>query len=523
MNLQDMALGIELGSTRIKAVLIDEDHKCVASGSFSWQNQLVDGVWTYELSDAVSGVRACYRALQADVEEKFGEKITKVAAIGISGMMHGYLALDKEDKQLAPFRTWRNTITETAAEELSKLFAFNIPQRWSIAHLYQAILNGEAHTKNIAKLTTLSGYIHYLLTGVSAIGVCEASGMFPYNDASGDFDLERINKFDSLVENYGFSWRLRDILPKVLPAGVNAGFLTEAGAALLDETGILQPGIPLCPPEGDAGTGMIATGAVVPGTGSISAGTSAFSMQILDKPLKKYYPEIDVIATPSGKTVAMAHTNTCTSEIDAWVNLIADSIMAMGLPVDMNALYETMYKKALEGDADCNGILAYNYFAGEPLSATPVGRPMLVRLPESRLTIANLMRAQLYGAIATLKLGMDMLRDEEGVVSTKMLGHGGYFKTAGVGQQILADALNMPISTLETAGEGGPWGMAILASYMCRKEDGQSVEEYLEKKVFQNAKSTCLQPNLEGVAGFRSYMQRYVACLPAQRLAEKLQ
>lgn len=523
MNLQDMVLGIELGSTRIKAVLIDKDHNCVASGSFSWQNQLTDGVWTYALSEAIRGIRACYRALQADVEKKFGEKITKVAAIGISGMMHGYLALDKDDKQLAPFRTWRNTITEKAAGELSELFAFNIPQRWSIAHLYQAILNGEEHVKNIAKLTTLSGYIHYLLTGVSAIGVCEASGMFPYDDASGDFDRERMKKFDSLVENYGFSWRLQDILPKVLTAGENAGFLTEAGAKLLDETGVLQPGIPLCPPEGDAGTGMIATGAVVPGTGSISAGTSAFSMQILDKPLNKYYPEIDVIATPSGKTVAMAHTNTCTSEIDAWVNLIADGIKAMGLPVDMNVLYETLYKKALEGEADCDGILAYNYFAGEPLSATPVGRPMLVRLPESRLTIANLMRAQLYGAIATLKLGMDMLHREEGVVSTKMLGHGGYFKTAGVGQQILADALNMPITTMETAGEGGPWGMAILASYMCRKDTNESVEEYLEKKVFQNAKSVCLQPNPAGVAGFKRYMDRYKACLQAEQAAAMLQ
>ena len=523
MNLENTFLGIELGSTRIKAVLIDEDHNPIASGSFSWENDLVDGVWVYPLEKAIEGLRACYADLQKNVQEKFGKSLTRVAAMGVSGMMHGYLVLDKDGKQIAPFRTWRNTITAPAAEALTELFQFNIPQRWSIAHLYQAILNEEAHIKNIARLTTLSGYIHGLLTGENVVGVGEASGMFPYDDAAGDFDAARVAQFDELVKTYDFPWTLRDILPVVKRAGQPAGSLTKAGAALLDETGTLEAGIPLCPPEGDAGTGMVATGAVFPRTGSISAGTSAFSMQVLERPLKKYYPEIDVVATPAGKTVAMAHTNTCTSEIDAWVNLIADGMRTMGIAVDMNTLYPTLYRKALEGEADCSGIIAFNYFAGEPLTATETGRPMLVRLPDSRLTIANLMRSQLYGAIATLKIGMDMLAREEQVESDKLLGHGGFFKTPVVGQQIMADALNVPITTMETAGEGGPWGMALLAAYMLQKADGESLEDYLQNRVFATAKSSCVCPTTEGAKGFAAYLDRYIACLPAQKAAAKLQ
>ena len=519
MDLQNTVLGIELGSTRIKAVLVDENHNVIASGSYGWENQLANGVWTYALEDAVAGVRTCYSRLRQDIQEKFGQPLRRVAAIGISGMMHGYLVFDRGGNQLAPFRTWRNTITAPAAKELMELFRFNIPQRWSIAHLYQAILNGEDHVVNIHRLTTLSSYIHHLLTGKHVMGINEASGMFPYDDDAKDFDAARLSLFDSLVAPYGFPWKLRDILPEVLPAGAAAGTLTAEGAALLDETGTLEAGIPLCPPEGDAGTGMVATGAVLPRTGSISAGTSAFSLQVLERPLKNYYPEIDVVATPAGKTVAMAHTNTCTSEIDVWVNLIADSAQAMGWPVDMNELYPALYRKALEGDADCSGIITFNYFAGEPLTQTENGRPMLVRLPESKLTLANLMRSQLYGAIATLKIGMDMLAREEQVESDTLLGHGGFFKTPGVGQQILADALNVPISTMETAGEGGPWGMALLASFMHRKEAGESLEDYLQQKVFSDAKSTVAQPDPAGVAGFRKYLERYNTCIPAQQAA----
>ena len=522
MEFQNMILGIELGSTRIKAVLIDENHQPVATGSYAWENDLVDGVWTYPLEKAVAGVRACYSDLRQEVQIKYGHSLRRVAAIGISGMMHGYLVFDQEGCQIAPFRTWRNTITGPAAAELTELFRFNIPQRWSIAHLYQAILNKEDHVPRIGKLTTLSGYIHGLLTGEHVIGINEASGMFPYDDETKDFDTARLAQFDTLVKPYGFPWTLRDIFPKVLPAGAVAGFLTQEGAALLDETGTLEAGIPLCPPEGDAGTGMVATGAVLPRTGSISAGTSSFSLQVLERPLKSYYPEIDVVATPAGKTVAMAHTNTCTSEIDAWVNLIADAATAMGWPADKNELFPSLYRKALEGDPDCGGIIAFNYFAGEPLTHTENGRPMLVRLPESKLTIANLMRSQLYGAIATLKIGMDMLAKEEQVESDKLLGHGGFFKTPGVGQQIMADALNVPISTMETAGEGGPWGMALLAAYMHRKEAEESLEDYLTNKVFCHAKSCVIQPDPQGVAGFRRYLERYQACIPAQQAADAL-
>ena len=519
MNLSTATLGIELGSTRIKAVLIDENHNPIASGSYSWENRLVQGVWVYPLEQAVEGIRACYADLRRDVQEKFGQELTRVAAIGISGMMHGYLVFDKDGRQLAPFRTWRNTITGPAATELTELFQFNIPQRWSIAHLYQAILNGEPHVKNIASLCTLSTYIHRLLTGNTVVGVGEASGMFPYDQESGDFDAARVAQFDQLIADREFPWTLRQILPQVLPAGVNAGFLTPEGAALLDETGTLEAGIPFCPPEGDAGTGMVATGAVMPRTGSVSAGTSAFAMLVLEHPLKGYYPEIDVITTPTGATVAMAHTNTCTSEIDAWVKLIADAALVMGWPLDMNELYTNLFKAALDGKSDCDGIISFNYFAGEPLTATEIGRPMVVRLPESKLSIRNFMRSQLYGAIATLKLGVDLLVEKENVQTDKLLGHGGYFKTAEVGQQFLADALETPISTMETAGEGGPWGMAILAAYMVRQEEGETMEEYLKNKVFASAKSSTLAPTIEGIAGFRSYIQRYKAALQAEKAA----
>ena len=519
MDYSICVLGIELGSTRIKGVLIDENHQVIASGSYGWENKLENGVWTYELADAVKGVQACFAELKADAEAKFGQPLKKVAAIGISGMMHGYLVFDKEGNQLAPFRTWRNTITAPAAGELTELFRFNIPQRWSIAHLYQAILNQEGHINEIARLTTLSGYIHTLLTGEFATGIDEASGMFPYDDAIGDYDAERVAKFDALVAPYGFSWKLKEILPKVYPAGACAGKLTAEGAKLLDVSGTLEAGIPMCPPEGDAGTGMVATGAVHPRTGSISAGTSAFSLQVLERPLKGYYPQIDVCCTPGGKTVAMAHCNNCTSDIDAWVGMIADAAKVLGAEVDKNELYGRLFRAALEGEADCGGIVSVNYLAGEHLTETQVGRPMVVRLPGAKMTAANFMRAQLNAAIATLAYGMQMLKDKEQVESDMLLGHGGFFKTPVVGQQILANALNVPITTMETAGEGGPWGMALLAAYMVRKADGETMEEYLKNKVFADAKSVSVDPDPAGVAGFQVYLERYKAVLAAEKAA----
>ncbi|MBQ2892788.1 MAG: ATPase [Oscillospiraceae bacterium] len=522
MDLNSAVIGIELGSTRIKAVLIDENHQVLASGAYSWQNSLENGVWVYPLEAAVAGVRACYGQLREQFEAKYGQKLRRVAAIGISGMMHGYLVLDKDGNQLAPFRTWRNTITAQAAQELTELFKFNIPQRWSIAHLYQAILGNEEHLPRIHKLTTLSGYIHNLLTGLWVTGVGEASGMFPYDENTKGFDPGRVAQFNELIKEKNLPWTLLDIMPQIIQCDAQAGCLTAAGAALLDETGALEAGIPMCPPEGDAGTGMVATNAVAPRTGSVSAGTSSFALLVLDKPMKGYYTEIDVACTPAGKTVAMAHTNTCTSEIDAWVNLIADAARTMGWPVDMNTLYPTLFHKALEGAPDCDGIISFNYFAGEPMSGTETGRPMVVRLPESKLTIANFMRSQLYGAIATLKLGMDMLAEKEQVETDRLMGHGGFFKTPGVGQQILADALNVPITTMETAGEGGPWGMALLAAYMRRHENGEKLEDYLQNKVFSNAKGSCLNPDPAGVAGFESYMRRYKAALNAQNAAAEM-
>ena len=515
-DLEQAVLGLELGSTRIKAVLIDENHRPIASGDYAWENRLENGIWTYDLEEVIKGLRACYRALADDVEQSFGQRPRRFAAMGISGMMHGYLVFDKAGELLVPFRTWRNTITGQAAAELTERFRFNIPQRWSIAHLYQAILNGEEHVKDVALLTTLSGYIHLRLTGENVVGVGEASGMFPYDRESGDFSAAHVERFDALVADRGFLWKLRDILPGVLPAGAPAGVLTAEGAALLDETGLLEPGIPLCPPEGDAGTGMVATGAVLPRTGSISAGTSSFALLVLERELKGCYPEIDVVATPSGQPVAMAHTNTCTSDVDAWVRLFGEFYELMGQKADLGELFPKLFRKALEGEPDCGGLVSFNYFSGEPVTGTETGRPMFTRLPGEGFTLANFMRAQLYGAIATLKLGIDLLVEQEHVETDRLLGHGGFFKTEGVGRQIMADALGVPISTMTTAGEGGPWGMALLAAYLCRKGEGETMEDYLEK-VFSQADSQTSRPDPAGSAGFQTYIRRYTACLPAER------
>ncbi|MCF2679599.1 FGGY-family carbohydrate kinase [Faecalicatena contorta] len=502
-------LGIEFGSTRIKAVLIDEAHNPIASGDHVWENRLDNGIWTYTLDDIWTGLRDSYQKMAADVKEKYGVTLKKIGAIGFSAMMHGYMAFDKEGNLLVPFRTWRNSITGPSAEALTELFQYNIPQRWSIAHLYQAILNDEEHVKDIAYFTTLSGYIHWKLTGEKVLGVGDASGMFPIDPETKDYDAAMIQKFDELVADKNYPWKLKEILPKVLVAGEHAGTLTEEGARLLDETGTLEAGIPLCPPEGDAGTGMVATNSVAKRTGNVSAGTSVFAMVVLEKELKKVYSEIDLVTTPDGSLVAMAHANNCTSDLNAWVGLFKEFAESFGIDVDMNKLFGTLYNKALEGDADCGGLLSYGYLSGENITGVSEGRPMFVRSPESKFNLANFMRAHLFTALGALKVGMDILLKEENVAIDSILGHGGLFKTKGVGQSILAAAIDAPVSVMETAGEGGPWGMALLAAYMLDKAEDETLQAYLSEKVFGDNKGTSMDPVKADVEGFEVFIERY--------------
>lgn len=513
------ALGIEFGSTRIKAVLIDAQNQPIASGSHDWENHLKNNIWTYPLEEVWSGLQDCYANLKKEVKEKYGVTITTFGAMGFSAMMHGYLAFDEKDEQLAEFRTWRNTITEQASEELSKVFQFHIPQRWSIAHLYQAILNGEEHVKDVRFFTTLAGYIHWQLTGEKAIGIGDAAGMFPIDSATKDWDVNMIGQFDQLVEAKAFPWKLEELLPKVLVAGDEAGVLTEAGAKLLDTEGDLQAGIPVCPPEGDAGTGMAATNSVAVRTGNVSAGTSVFAMAVLENPLSKPYDEIDMVTTPAGDPVAMVHCNNCTSDLNAWVNLLKECVEAFGVKVDMNTLFGTLYNKALEGDADCGGLLAYNYFSGEHITGFEEGRPMFVRKPESKFNLANFMRVHLSTSLGALKTGMDILTKQEHVELDKMLGHGGLFKTKGVGQRILAAAIDTPVYVMETAGEGGAWGIALLASYMLNKEEGESLTSYLAQKVFGGEEGERMDPVASDVEGFEAFMQNYKKGLAIERAA----
>ena len=512
-------LGIELGSTRIKAVLIDEDNNTIASGSHEWENQLVNGIWTYSLDAIWTGLQDSYRDLAADVKKKYDVEVETLAAIGFSAMMHGYMPFNKDGELLVPFRTWRNTITGQASEELSKLFNYHIPQRWSIAHLYQAILNGEEHVPDVDFITTLEGYIHWKLTGEKVIGVGEASGMFPIDIATRDFNARMIAQFDELIAPKGFSWKLEDILPKCLLAGDDAGKLTEEGAKLLDVSGKLKAGIPLCPPEGDAGTGMVATNSVATRTGNVSAGTSVFAMLVLEKDLKKPYEEIDLVTTPTGNLVAMVHCNNCTSDLNAWVNIFKEFSEAFGVEVDMNKLFGTLYNKALEGDKDCGGLLAYNYFSGEHVTGFDEGRPLFVRSPESKFNLANFMRVNLYTSLGALKVGLDILLKEEDVKIDRITGHGGLFKTKGVGQKILAAAMNSPIFVMETAGEGGAWGIALLASYMVNKKDGETLDDFLNNRVFAGNTGLEMQPDPEDVAGFDVFTARYKAGLPIERAA----
>ena len=512
-------LGIEFGSTRIKAVLVDDANKPIASGSHEWENQLKDGIWTYSIDMIWEGLQHAYKEMTEDVEKQYGVKVEKLAALGFSAMMHGYMAFGADDEILVPFRTWRNAITEEASEKLTKLFNYNIPQRWSIAHLYQAILNGEDHVKDIKFQTTLAGYIHWKLTGRKVLGVGEASGMFPIDIATGKFNQTMVDAFNKEVEGKGYPWKLLDIFPEVLTAGENAGELTAEGAKLLDPTGTLQAGCPLCPPEGDAGTGMVATNSVARRTGNVSAGTSVFSMVVLEKELSKVYPELDLVTTPSGDLVAMVHCNNCTSDLNAWVNIFKEFAEAFGVDVDMNKLFGTLYNKAMEGDVNGGNLLAYNYISGENITGMEEGRPMFVRTPNSKFNLANFMRVNLYTALGALKIGMDLLLKEEGVQVDKLLGHGGLFKTKGVGQQILADAMNTPISVMETAGEGGAWGIAVLASYMVQKDEGESLGDYLNNKVFAGQEGSELAPDPEGVKGFDEFIEIYKAGLPIQRAA----
>ena len=516
MDLTKTVLGIELGSTRIKAVLIDQRHIPIAQGDHEWENQLVNGIWTYSMEAVHSGLQHCFANLKADVKAKFGQELSTVGAIGVSAMMHGYLPFDKDGRQLAEFRTWRNTITGPAAEELTALFGFNIPQRWSIAHLYQAMLNGEEHVKNIAYLTTLAGYIHWQLTGEKVMGVGEASGMFPIDSRKLDYDEDMLRKFQVLT-----GVQLRQILPRVLTAGESGGTLTESGARFLDPSGTLLPGIPVAPCEGDAGTGMAATNSVRPRTGNVSAGTSDFAMIVTEKPLG-VHREIDMVTTPAGAPVAMVHCNNCTSDINAWVNLFAEYSELMGLPVNKGELFTKLFRKALEGDADCGGLMSFNYFSGEGVTDLDEGRPLFGRMPNAKFTLANFMRTHLLSALATLKIGLDILTQTEQVPIDKLYGHGGFFKTPGVGQRMLSAAVGAPVSVMETAGEGGPYGMALLCAYMLWKEEGESLADYLDNKVFAGTEASTLMAEPSDIAGFSVFLSRYRKALPLEKCATEV-
>ena len=503
-------LGIELGSTRIKAVSIDEKYRPVSSGDYTWASSYENSVWTYSLEEVWKGLKAALSAV---------ENREQIAAAGVSAMMHGYLAFDRDWNLLAPFRTWQNTITGQAAAELTSLFGFNIPQRWSIAHLYQAILNGEEHVSRLAHITTLAGYVHYMLTGVNAVGVGEASGMFPIDSETLTYDDAMLEKFDRLTAARELPWKLADLLPKVLTAGQSAGKLTEAGSALLD--GLLPAGIPFAPAEGDAGTGMTATNAVAPRTGNVSAGTSIFSMVVLEKPLEKVYEEIDLVTTPTGAPVAMVHCNNCTNDTNAWVSVLGEAARLFGANPSTSELYRKLYEKSLEGGADCGGVLVCNYLAGEGVTHMDAGRPMVVRRPDSVFNLANFFRAQLYATMATLKIGMDILA-EEGVAIDSLTGHGGLFKTPVVGQSYMAAACNAPVTCMETAGEGGPYGMALLAAYMLQKSEGESLEDYLASRVFAGVSGSTAEPETDTAAGFDSYIKWYKALLEVEQAAVKM-
>ena len=513
-------LGIELGSTRIKAVLIDRENRPIAQGSHTWENQLVDGLWTYSIESIWSGLQDCYADLRSNVKKLYdGIEIESLAAIGVSAMMHGYMPFNEKEEILVPFRTWRNTNTGRAAAELSELFVYNIPLRWSISHLYQAILNNETHVKDIKFLTTLAGYVHWQITGEKVLGIGDASGMLPIDPATNNYSAEMVEKFDNLIAPKEYNWKLEDILPKVLSAGENAGVLTPESSRKLDVSGHLQAGIPVCPPEGDAGTGMVATNAVKQRTGNVSAGTSSFSMIVLEKELSKPYEMIDMVTTPDGSLVAMVHCNNCTSDLNAWVNLFKEYQELLGIPVNMDEIYSKLYNIALTGDTDCGGLLSYNYISGEPVTGLAEGRPLFIRSANDKFSLANFMRTHLYASVGVLKIGNDILFNDEKVKVDRITGHGGLFRTKGVGQRILAAAINSPISVMETAGEGGAWGIALLGSYLVNNEKKQSLADFLDENVFVGDAGIEVSPTPEDVAGFNAYIESYKAGLPIEEAA----
>lgn len=513
------ALGIELGSTRVKGVLIDQAGSVLAVGIHDWENSFVDGIWTYSIEEIHKGIQNCYSSLREAVEKEYEVTIQNIGSIGISAMMHGYMALDKEGNQIAPFQTWRNTNTQQAADELTELFGFNIPLRWTAAHLYQRILDGEAHVKNIDYVSTLSGYIHLLLTGERVIGIGDAAGMFPIDSDTKDYDAVMADKFNTLIQPYGYSWTLKDIFPRVLTAGEQAGKLTEEGAAFLDVTGNLKPGIPLCPPEGDAGTGMAATNSIAPRTGNVSAGTSTFAMIVLEKQLNKLYREIDMVTTPAGFPCAMSHANNGTTDLNAWVGLFGEFAGMMGMEASQGELFQKLYTKSLEGDSDCDGLLPYGYYSGENITMMNEGRPVFLRTPKSRFNLANFMKAHLYTSLGAVKLGLDILMKDEQVKVEKITGHGGFFKTKGVGQRYLAAAVNAPVTVMDTASEGGAWGIALLAAYLFWKNEDEKLEEYLEKRIFLNLSGETMNPLPEDVTGFETFMEHYKTGLAIEKSA----
>ena len=512
-------LGIELGSTRIKAVLVDQMGAVIEIGGFDWENSLVDGVWTYSLDEVWTGIQACYKDLCDRVKEKYDVRINKLSAMGVSAMMHGYLTFDNEGNQLAEFRTWRNNFTGQAADELTEVFQYNIPQRWSIAHLYQAILNGEDHVKDISYLTTLAGYVHWKLTGEKVMGVGEASGMLPIDLNAKDFNQEMIEKFDLLISNNKYSWNLKDILPKVLVAGEEAGTLTEEGALLLDPSGNLQSGTKFCPAEGDAGTGMVATNSIAKKTGNVSAGTSAFAMVVLEKELSRVHKELDMVTTPTGDLVAMAHSNNCTSDINAWMEIFNQCLGAFGVKVTAGELYKTLFEKALEGDDDCGDLLSYCFYSGEHGVGLSEGCPMFLHPANAKFNLANFMRTHLYTCFGAMKLGMDILTKEENVKIDKILGHGGIFKTKGVAQNILSAALEVPVVVMETAGDGGAWGIALLALYLDRKEQVGTLENFLNSEIFGAAESLMVEPEENIVEGYERFLENYKKGLSVEQEA----
>lgn len=512
-------LGIEFGSTRIKAVLIDEENKPIAQGSHTWENQLVNGHWTYSIDAIWTDLQDCYADLRRDIKAQYDIELTQLAAIGLSAMMHGYMAFNKKQEILVPFRTWRDTTTGAAAARLSELFRYNIPLRWSISHLYQCILDGESHVGEIDFQTTLAGYVHWQLTGEKVLGIGDASGMIPIDPKTKNYDATMVEKFNQLIASKHYGWKLQDIFPRVLNAGESAGVLTAEGALKLDPSGHLQAGVPFCPPEGDAGTGMVATNAVKQRTGNVSAGTSSFSMIVLEKELSQPYEMIDMVTTPDGSLVAMVHCNNCTSDLNAWVGLFREYNELMGIPVDMDEIFGKLYNNALTGDADCGGLISYNYISGEPVTGLAEGRPMFLRSANDHFNLANFIRTHLYASVGVLKIGNDILFNQEKISVDRITGHGGLFKTKGVGQRVLAAALNSPISVMETAGEGGAWGIALLGSYLVNNDKQQNLADWLEEKVFAGDAGVEIAPTPEDVAGFNTYIETYKDCLPVEKAA----